>query len=65
MQGIQFLPLSDVCRHGDDFPAAVFFQPRDDDGCIQSSGICQYDFFTHADALLSNLSADEGTVLFL
>ena len=44
-QTICFFTLTYVTAYADNFTVVVFFQPRDDAGCIQTAGICQNDFF--------------------
>ena len=45
-QSVQFCTLSNVSRNSDDFAVIIiFFQPRNNDGCIQSARISQNDFF--------------------
>ena len=50
-QAFCFLALTYVAAYADDFAVIVFFQPGDDCGCIQTAGICQYDFFFCHDVL--------------
>src|SRR5262249_4438414 len=44
---VHIIALADICDHRDDFAVIILFQPRNDDGGIQSSGIGQYNFLTH------------------
>ena len=44
-QTVCFFTLTNVTAYADHFAVVVFFQPRDDAGCIQTAGICQNDFF--------------------
>ncbi len=44
---IQIIALSYVGNVSDHVAIVVFFQPRNNDGGIETSGICQYDFLTH------------------
>ena len=44
-QSFQLVGLTDVAGYGDDLGVVVvFLQPRDDDGCIQTAGICKDNF---------------------
>ena len=48
-KGHQFLRhatkiLADVSDHGNDFTPIVFFEPGNDDRCVQSARICEYGF---------------------
>ena len=44
-QSLEFVSLSDIAGDGDDFRiVVVFLEPGDDDGCIQSAGVGEYDF---------------------
>ena len=45
--GLDVVALAHVGHEGDDVVVIVFFQPRNDDGGIKSSGISKYDFLTH------------------
>src|ERR1022692_4871307 len=38
------LTLDDVAGHGDDFTIVMFLKPRNDDGGIQASGVCEDHF---------------------
>ena len=44
---INVIALANVGDHGDDFTIVVFFQPGNNDGGVQSSGICQDNFLMH------------------
>src|SRR5699024_8146376 len=58
-QAVQLGALAHVARHGDDLAVVVvFFQPGDDDGGIQPTGIGQHDLF---DVLLF---LHDGSLLF-
>ena len=49
--------LPHIAAHGNDFAVViVLFQPRDDNGGIQTAGICQHDLFDlgHRNCLRSN-----------
>ena len=49
--------LPHIAAHGNDFAVIiVLFQPRDDNGSIQTAGICQHDLFDlrHRNCLRSN-----------
>ena len=57
LQTVQLTLLSHIAAHGNDFAVViVLFQPRDDDGRIQTAGICQHDLFDlrHRNCLRSN-----------
>ena len=44
-QAIQFSTLANVTGNGNDFAVVVvFFQPGNDDGSVQTAGVCQNDF---------------------
>ena len=45
LQTVCFLALPNITAYADYFTVIIFFQPRDDCGCIQTAGICQNDFF--------------------
>ena len=46
LQTVQFGALADIAGNGNDFAVViVFFQPGNDDGSIQTAGVCQNDFF--------------------
>src|SRR5207302_8993134 len=49
--GFDVVPLSDIANHGNDIVRVVFFQPRNDDGRIETTGISEYDFFRHERSL--------------
>src|SRR6185436_6457947 len=42
---LQFVVLANIPSHRDDFASVVLFEPRNDDGRVQSARICQYNFF--------------------
>ena len=45
-QAVQFIPLSDIARYGNDFTVVVvFLQPGNDHGCVQASAVRQHYFF--------------------
>ena len=39
--------LADVAHHCDHIVGIIFLQPGNDDGGIQASGVCEYDFLRH------------------
>src|SRR5579864_3589555 len=43
--------LTDVAHHGDDVVGIVFFEPWNDDGSIESTGISKNDFLRHERSL--------------
>ena len=43
--GFEIFLLAYVADHGDDFALIVFFQPRNDDGGVETSGIGENYFF--------------------
>ena len=46
MDDIELIALSDIGTDGDDLAAVVvFLEPGDDDGGIETAGICEYYFF--------------------
>ncbi len=46
LQAIQFGTLANVTGNGNDFAVVVvFFQPGNDDGSVQTAGVCQNDLF--------------------
>ena len=46
LQAVQLGALAHVTGNGDDFAVVVvFLQPGNDDGGIQTTGVCQHDFF--------------------
>ena len=47
----KIIALSHVGNVGDDIAVVILFQPRNDDGGVEPSGICQYDFLTHRNSL--------------
>src|ERR1700728_174845 len=53
---LQVFLLSYVADHGDYFAVVVFFQPRDDDGSVQASGVCQHDLFWFMELLVHKAS---------
>ena len=57
LQTVQLGALADVAGNGDHLAAVVFLQPRNDDGCIQTAGIGENDFFVlfHNDDLLASI----------
>ena len=56
-QAFQLTLLPHIAAHGNDFAVViVLFQPRDDNRCVQTAGICQHDLFDlrHRNCLRSN-----------
>ena len=49
MDGIEVFRLPEVYGAGNNFTAIIFFQPRNDNGCIQSAGISKNYFFNAID----------------
>jgi hypothetical protein len=44
-RGLEIFLLAQIADHGDHFATAViFFEPRNNDGGVQTSGVCNYDF---------------------
>ena len=45
--GFDVVSLAHIAHHGDHIVGIVFFQPRNDDGGIQTSGIRKHNFLRH------------------
>ena len=60
--GVEVFPLANVADHGDDFAAVILLKPRNDDGGIESSGVCENDFFRFVQRLI-HFSISLSTVL--
>ena len=60
VQTLQLLALSDVAGHRDHFTMVVLFQPRNDDGGVETARVSQYDFLDHAlDPWLCNRGCEQ------
>ena len=45
MNDVEFIALPNICAASDDFTAIIMlFEPRNDDGGVQTAGVRQYDF---------------------
>ena len=47
VQAFQFVVLADVCTEGDDFGIIGFFDPGEQDGGVEATGISEDDFLFH------------------
>src|SRR4051812_24043371 len=52
-----FFGLADVDSHGDDFAAVVFFEPRNDDGRVETAAVGEGHFFVGLHAAFSFVTA--------
>src|SRR5215472_18685470 len=59
---VYIIALADICDHRDDFAVIILFQPRNNDGGVQASGICQYNSLTHDCSLKGNDAARRPAV---
>ncbi len=44
LEALEFFALADIGGESDDFGLIVFLEPLQDDGCVESTGVCQYNF---------------------
>ena len=56
MDSLHVIPLADISTAGNNLAAAiVFLEPRNDNGGIKTTGICQYDFLKFCHNIYNSL----------
>ena len=44
LEAVEFLLLSDIRRKGNDLSGVMLLEPTDEDGGVEPSRVCEYDF---------------------